>query len=81
MNNNLEALNNHLFEVLERLNDDELMKGEAALAEIDRAKAITGVAKTVIDNAALALKGAELIAEYGDGVKVRLPALLAENNG
>lgn len=55
MKNTLGDLNNHLFAQLERLGDEEL-SGEDLNREIDRAKAITGVASQVINNAELVLK-------------------------
>ena len=42
MKNKLVDLNNHLFAELERLSDEDL-QGDELTAEIDRAKAITGV--------------------------------------
>lgn len=54
MQNKLSDLNNHLFAELERLGDEEL-KGEELKAEIDRAKAIAGVASQVIHNGNLVL--------------------------
>jgi len=52
--NTLGDLNNHLFAQLERLNDEEL--DEKALAtEIERAKAISEVAKNIVANGQLAL--------------------------
>ena len=53
--NKLTDLNNHLFEQLERLNDEELTDKELAV-EIKRSDAMTDIASTIIDNAALALK-------------------------
>lgn len=55
MNNKLIDLNNHLFAEMERLGDEDL-KGEDLDKEIERAKAITGVASQIIANGALALK-------------------------
>ena len=52
MKNTLIDLNNHLFAQLERLSDEEL-KGEALSEEIDRAKSIAVIAKTIIDNGSL----------------------------
>jgi len=52
--NTLIDLNNHLFAQLERLSDEEL-KGEALSEEIDRAKSIAVIAKTIIDNGSLVL--------------------------
>ena len=54
MKNTLIDLNNHLFAQLERLSDEEL-KGEALSEEIDRAKSISVIAKTIIDNGSLVL--------------------------
>ncbi|MEA5092439.1 hypothetical protein SDC9_37452 [bioreactor metagenome] len=55
MKNTLGDLNNHLFEQLERLNDEDL-KGEALETEITRSKAITDVACRIIENNTLVLK-------------------------
>lgn len=55
MKNTLLDLNNHLFEQMERLNDDEL-QGEALEQELHRSKAMNGIARCIIDNASLALE-------------------------
>jgi len=55
MKNTLGDLNNHLFEQLERLNDESL-KGEALEEEIKRAKAITSIATQIINNGNLVLE-------------------------
>lgn len=54
MKNKLIDLNNHLFAQLERLNDEDL-KGDELQAEINRSKAVSGVATQIIGNARLAL--------------------------
>ncbi|MDW3983137.1 hypothetical protein [Staphylococcus saprophyticus] len=54
MRNTLGDLNNHLFEQLERLNDEELTEGELQ-KEIQRSKSIEGVAKQIIENGRLVL--------------------------
>ena len=61
--NNLMALNNHLFEQLERLNDEELTEEELG-KEIQRSKAMTDIATKIIDNASLGLQAEKLKIEY-----------------
>lgn len=53
--NTLMDLNNHLFEQIERLNDDELKDVELD-KEIKRARAMTDVARQIIENADLSLQ-------------------------
>lgn len=52
--NKLTDLNDHLFEQLERLNDNNL-KGDKLAEEIDRSKAMAGIASQIIGNAKLCL--------------------------
>lgn len=60
--NTLSDLNNHLFAQLERLGDEDLTPEELE-KEIERAKAINGVAKNIIDNAKVALEGSRFAYE------------------
>lgn len=60
MNNDLLALNNLLFEQLEKLSDEDCDLSK----EVVRSKAITDVASQIISNGHLALKACELTAEY-----------------
>ena len=62
--NKLVDLNNHLFEELERLNDESL-KGEALQEERERAKSMANIAQTIINNGELALKAQKHFDEYG----------------
>ena len=62
--NTLSDLNNHLFEQLERLNDDDLTE-EDLQKEIARAKAITNTAAQIINNASLVLKSQTFLHEHG----------------
>ena len=62
--NKLADLNNHLFEELERLNDEGL-KGEALQEERERAKSMANIAQTIINNGELALKAVKHFDEYG----------------
>lgn len=77
MKNKLTDLNDHLFAELERLGDEEVT-GEKLQTEIGRAKAMTEVARQIIDNAKLALDATKLQVEFG-GVNrkaVELPPML-----
>ena len=62
--NKLVDLNNHLFEELERLNDENL-KGEELQEERERAKSMANIAQTIINNGELALKAQKHFDEYG----------------
>jgi len=63
MKNKLTDLNNHLFEQLERLND-EALKGDDLEKEIDRSRAISSISKDIISNAGLQLQAMKLTVEY-----------------
>lgn len=67
--NKLTDLNNHLFEQLERLNDEELCD-EALEKEIKRSKAISSLANSIIQNATLALEAQQYINEYSGHASV-----------
>lgn len=79
MRNGLTDLNNHLFEQLERLNDDEL-KGEALKEEITRSKTIEDVAKQIINNGRLVLDSQKFIDDRLNADK-DLPDMLDNKNG
>lgn len=79
MKNKLSDLNDHLFAQLERLSDEDLT-GENLAEEINRARAVTGVATQIIENGNLALKAETFIQEYGlntasNGPKKMPPAI------
>jgi len=78
MKNTLIDLNNHLFEEMERLNDDEL-NNEELDKEIRRAKAMTDISGQIIENAALGLNAEKLRAEYGNR-NIHLPGMLENKN-
>ena len=72
MKNTLVDLQNHLFLMIEALNDKEL-KGEYLKQEIERAIAINEVAKTAVANGALMVKAADTL--YGLPVSDELPLI------
>lgn len=84
MKNSLGDLNNILFEQLERLNDDEIMKDpEKAKRENDRAKSMSNIAGEIIKGAAVqlnAIKFKEDVlmknSELPDVLKTKKPQLL-----
>lgn len=74
MKNTIVDLNNYLFECIEKLNDDEL-DSDALDREIKRSDAVQKIAKTIIDNGALALKAQEMLYEQGLETKINMPLL------
>ena len=56
-------LHNHLFEQLERLNDDDLTDDQLQ-KEIQRTKAMTMIASNMINNTNIALETAKFATEY-----------------
>lgn len=83
MKNTLVDLNNHLFEQLERLNDNDL-DDESLDKELKRADGMTKVATQIIHNAELAYKTMVHMSEYGYDKAERhkvLPSMLEVHNG
>lgn len=72
--NTLMALNNHLYEQMERLNDDEL-SDEGLAKEVTRAKSMTDISSKIIENARLALDAEKFRTEYGEKTVV-LPKMI-----
>lgn len=75
MKNTLGDLNNHLFAVLERLNDEDL-QGDDLKHEIDRGKAVTNVANSIIQNGNLVLRARVAHEENMRGSNDPLPKML-----
>lgn len=60
MKNKLHDLNNHLFSQLERLNDPEL-NGDELRAEVERAKAMTGIATQIVNGTKITVDAIKLM--------------------
>lgn len=71
-------LNNHLFEQLERLNDDEI-NGEDLKEEIGRSKAMADISRMIIDNAKLSLDAKKIKAQFTGKVELDSEFLAIES--
>ena len=70
--NKLSDLNDHLFAEIERLGDEDL-KGEELDKEIERARAITGIATQIISNGSLALRAEQFKADIISSKEAKIP--------
>ena len=70
--NTLKDLNNHLFEQLERLNDDEI-QGEKLKEEVERARAMASIATKIIETGNLVLRAKKVMYEQGEN---KVPTML-----
>ena len=70
MKNKLVDLQNHIFEMIETLNDNKL-RGEKLDEEIKRSMALNELAKTAVTNGALMVKCIDLL--YGIPVSDEVP--------
>lgn len=70
----LNDLNEYLFQELDRLTNEDL-SAEELDKEIRRSEALQKVAKTVIENGALALQAKKYADEYGTGSGAGVPML------
>lgn len=76
--NKMTDLNNILFAQLERLDDEELTEAELK-KEVSRARAMAGIANSIVSNAAVGLKAIQVKDSLmGDGFEKDLPVLLQE---
>ena len=75
--NNLNSLNNKLFEQLDRLTNKNL-SGDKLQEELERTDAIVDISRTIISNADLMLK-AMVAKDEKLGRYAKLPALLDGN--
>ena len=76
MKNKLSDLNNHLFAQLERLGEEDLTADQVD-KEVNRSKAIIGVAAQIVSAQNLNLRAVQLIAEHGERVHDKLTMLEA----
>lgn len=78
MQNHLSDLNNHLFEQLERLMDDDICKdAESTQKEIEKSNAVVNIAEKIIDVGNLQLNAVKVSQNWNMG-KGALPELLEE---
>lgn len=75
MKNTLGDLNNHLFMQLERLNEEEL-QGEKLREEVLRSKAITDIARNIIDNSKVVLESEKFKADVLGRTECECPKML-----
>ncbi|MFH2116742.1 MAG: hypothetical protein ABII85_01720 [Bacillota bacterium] len=75
MKNKLIDLNNHLFEQMERLNDETLTEKELK-NEITRSKQVVAVSRAITANANTMLVATRLTLEYGKDSANKMPSIL-----
>lgn len=80
MKNTLGDLNNHLFEQLERLNDEELDEDQLD-RELKRSEGMTKIAEQIIRNGELAYKTMVHMDEYGYERQKAVPDMLEVHSG
>lgn len=81
MKNTLQDLNNHLFEQLERMNDEDLTN-EQLDQELRRADGMAKIATQIIENGELAFKTMVHMDEYGYNSGHRaVPVMLKGGDG
>ena len=73
--NTLTDLNNHLFEQLERLNDDSLSEDELE-REMKKTDAVVKVSEKIIETGELAFRTMQHMDQYGYGSDRVIPAML-----
>lgn len=74
--NDLGRLNDQLFAELENLRAVDVTDADAMDAEVSRAKAVEGIARTVIENANTVLDATRMRAEFCKGASVTIPRML-----
>lgn len=79
MKNSLTDLHDHLMAQVEALRDESL-KGDELAEEVERSKAVSAVAKQIIDNSKTVLEAKKLEIEHSRH-PVTLPKMLTGSNG
>ena len=79
MKNKLTDLNNYLFEQLDRLNECDLGDTTKLKAEVDRSRAVAGIADKIIGNASVVLDAVKLENE-NSADRTRVPKMLTGEN-
>lgn len=75
--NTIAGLNEIMFKELRRLDQMDADDADALHLEIQRAKAIDGLAKTTVDSMNTALETARLRAEYAGTKAMQVPRMIA----
>ncbi|MCY4479128.1 MAG: hypothetical protein OXB97_04485 [Rhodospirillales bacterium] len=79
MKNTLTDLHNHLMAQVEALRDDSL-EGDDLKSEIERSKAVSAVAKSIIENSRNVLEAKKLQIDQSRG-PVSIPRMLTGDDG
>lgn len=74
--NTLGRLQDALFDELDRLSAIDIGDADALKAEIERSRAVEGIAHATIDNVGMAIEATRLKAQYAQGASVTMPKLL-----
>ena len=74
--NAMGRLQDALFDELDRLGALDLTDTEALKAEIERSKAVEGIARATIENVGVAIEATRLKAQYTQNATVIMPKLL-----
>lgn len=74
--NTLGRLQDALFDELDRLGALDLTDADALKAEIERSKAVEGIARATIENVGVAIEATRLKAQYTQSATVTMPKLL-----
>ena len=74
--NAMGRLQDALFDELDRLGSLDLTDTDALKAEIERSKAVEGIARATIENVGVAIEATRLKAQYTQNATVTMPKLL-----